>query len=738
MNWQFWGQIMKRNTRAVSAARSRFPRFFVAAAMSAGALSSAPILAAQDDVLEEIMVTATKRETNLQDTPIAIATFDMDQMDDANVRNVEDLSSIVPGLNVGTVSGRVLVSLRGIGNDNIFGGDPTVAFHNDGVFLGDSVSGNIIFHDLERVEVLKGPQGTLYGRNATGGSINVITAKPGDEFGGYIDATYGNYDRVGARGAVNLPVIDGTLSTRLSFLRETRDGYFNNAPSKPQGDRDDLAVRLHALYTPSDRVSFLLSFDHQTRGGVGDGLKTLGGVDADIRDAKIGPYTQPMNTTPKREDRFQQVSGELNVDLDFATLTYIGAYQKSHNYLMFDFDQGVLRDDILVSRFDGEQQTHELRLASSGESNWDWLVGGFFYDSNGEGFTTLDIPIRLSPSFVVTGVSESITPDANDRSWAFFSQSTYHLTPSLRLTAGLRYSNDFQSDINSYGRFTIDFLEVDDITLSSFDADWSRWDWKAGLEWDWNDDNLLYFNAGTGFKSGGFNDPLSTAKPEYDPEQIFAIQFGHKSQFFGGRLQLNTEVFIYDYKDLQVSQIETDASGSNNVVRNAAKADIKGFDTDLIARLTDNTRLDLAVEYIDTEFGGGFRSLDQITGNVVLLDGERMARAPQWSTQIGLEHTFHFGGGYTLTPRISTSYETKTKLRVFNDRGSTQPAYNRSDVSITLDEPSQRWSVQGFVSNLEDNVAWNNVTVFANQNRVLYPKPPRMYGIRGTYRFGAF
>jgi iron complex outermembrane receptor protein len=234
------------------------------------------IAVAQSDsagVIDEITVTATKRASNLQDTPISIAAFSMSQLDDAGVQNVTDLRSIVPGLHIGTStsSGVNLIALRGISSTNIrLIGDPTVAYHVDGIYRGRQTAGNMAFYDLERIEVVKGPQGTLYGRNATAGSINVISAKPKDFFEANTELTLGNYSEVQVRAMINLPVSD-SFALRLSAARLVRDGYQENGPlvSDNLGDADETMGRLRALYTPNENLSILFGFDISNNGGVG-------------------------------------------------------------------------------------------------------------------------------------------------------------------------------------------------------------------------------------------------------------------------------------------------------------------------------------------------------------------------------------------------------------------------------------------------------------------------------------
>jgi iron complex outermembrane recepter protein len=676
--------------------------------------------------LEEITVTASKRESSLQETPVAITAMTGEQLERSNVRNADDMASFVPGLEIGSTVGNLQIALRGVSNDSFFlAGDPAVAFHIDGVFRGRQTGGNAAFLDLERVEVLKGPQGTLYGRNATAGSINIITAKPKQHFEGYVEGLAGNFSHAGARGMVNVPIIEDKVAIRAAFLKEARDGFYENGPQVKEntGDVDDTAFRLHTLITPNDRLSILLSADYQGRGGVGDGTQILVGRDARVKDIE-DPYRIHLNTLGERNDDFYTLSVETNYSFDSAKLTYLGAYHDSSVDIWMDYDRSDRQPFPLGVVVASQQQSHELRLASAGDDNTvDWLIGGYVFSEDAERATDIQINAALH--------SATIQPDFDVQSMAAFGQATWHVTDAVRVTGGLRYTKDDKSEDNTRAYRTLNGITT--LTVAQYEHDWESWDWTFGADWFPVENTMLYAKVGTGFKSGGFNDPLlqGLADPVFKPEKMLAYQAGQKSRFLGGTLQVNSEAFYYDYSDLQINQL----IGATNITSNAADARIMGVETEIVALPADNLHVSLGVGYLDSEFGT-FHTFDVVTGQIADVSGSPLAKAPEWSVNAGMGYDFVLANQWRITPSVNFTYRSSNKLRIFNDPGTTQPAWTRTDVSVDIKSPNETLGVQLFANNLEDEVVWTNGGVNAAGVRVLNARPPLMYGVRLRYSFG--
>ena len=698
-----------------------------------------PLVSAQGGdelVLEEVVVTANKRSTNLQDTPLAIAAMTMKDIERGGVRDVETLAAVIPGLNIsqGSSTGVNEISLRGVSGGNVnLVGDPTVAYHVDGVYLGRQTSGNAAFYDLERIEVVKGPQGTLYGRNATAGSINVITHKPSNEFDSKIEFVGGDYDRRGVRGMVNLPLSD-TLAVRGVFNREVREGYQDTGPLvKDAMDLDETSFRLHALYTPNEDVSVLVSADYWQNKGVGGGLARTVDPLQPLGEALSDPFKTSLNTEGNRDDDAWTLSTEINWDLGASTLTYIGAYHDSTTDHLTDFDSRDTLAGTLGLIVTGDQISHEVRLASNDSDPLEWIVGLFYYREDLS--RTLDLFINF---FGPVGLQiDNFEPDYTVESQAVFGQVTYSLTDDLRLTAGLRYSEDDKTNKDEQRIFTnIPGGTPGGLPPADSQGDWNSTDWKLVADWGLTEDTMIYGSVSTGFKSGGFNSTsVAAALPgtelTYEPEEITAYAIGHKSRFLGGSLQVNSEAFYYDYTDLQLQQF----IDSNSLTLNAATASITGFETDITFRPSATSQIKWVMSFLDATFDD-FSSLDPVTGLVQNLSDATMRNAPEISTTLIAEYDFDVGNGFTLTPRMMFNYEGEVKLRHLEDPGALQKSSKRIDLSLSLTPASERWSVEAFVLNLEDEVAFTGTGINGDNARALSFRAPRTYGVRVGMNFG--
>lgn len=678
--------------------------------------------------IEEILVTAERRSASLQDTPIAISAMTGEELDRWNLQNAEDFSALVPGLWIGNAVGNLQISLRGVSSDSFFlAGDSPVAFNVDGVFRGRQTGGNASFMDAERVEVLKGPQGTLYGRNATAGAINVITNKPTQELGGFFEVEAGDYNLFGVRGVLNLPVVEDKFAMRLAVIDRERDGYWNNGPliQNNYSDVDEDAYRLHGLYTPTDRLSILLTAGKQNRGGAGEGTQVLpepDGVLSELED----PYTILLNTEGVRDDYFETYSTEINYDFDAATLTYIGANLETHVRITVDFDRTPVLSNPLNITVDSQQWSHELRLASSGDNKIDWLVGAFYFDEDAQRYTNNFITLG-SGALLNTATTQ---PDFQVVSKAVFGQASLNLTDDLTITAGLRNTTDEKSEYGTFNRRTID-NGTPVFTYGDNEADWSSTDWLIGADWYPVPDTMVYGKVSTGYKSGGFNNVLAAEDdgPVFKPEEILAYQVGHKSQFRDNSVQMNSEVFYYEYTDLQVNQLISNV----NYVRNAAEATIFGVDTDIAWLVNDKVRVDLGLSYLDATYDR-FSNFFVVTQQVEDLAGSTMSKAPEWSGRFGLEYNAELNG-WQVIPRLSLSWASDTKLSSFDDPGQLQESWTRTDLSLDLLSPRETWLVQLFATNLEDEMVFTNGGLNGSGVRTLTGRPPRMYGVRLRYSY---
>ena len=322
-------------------------------------------------------------------------------------------------------------------------------------------------------------------------------------------------------------------------------------------------------------------------------------------------------------------------------------------------------------------------------------------------------------------------PDFQVVSKAVFGQASLNLSDTLAITAGLRSTKDEKSEYGTFNRRTID-NNPPTFTYGDNEADWSSTDWLIGADWYPVPDTMVYGKVSTGYKSGGFNNVLAAADdgPVFKPEEILAYQVGHKSQFRNKSVQVNSEVFYYEYSDLQVNQLIANV----NYVRNAAEATIFGVDTDITWLVNESVRVDLGLSYLDATYDE-FSTFFVVTQQVEDLAGSTMLKAPEWSGRLGLEYSANIGSGWEVTPRLSFSWASDTKLSSFDDPGQLQEAWTRTDLSLDILSPGQRWLVQLFATNLEDEMVFTNGGLNGSGVRTLTGRPPRMYGARVRYTY---
>lgn len=606
----------------------------------------------------DIIVTAQRRSESVQKASVPIDVVSGDALAAAGATQVRDLAAMVPGVQIGQGGSATQIYIRGVGD---FGTTPisnaAVAFNVDGVYVARSqaVEGN--FYDIERVEVLKGPQGTLYGRNASGGAINVITAKPNPSGGvnGFVSVDVGNFDRMSASGAINLP-LSSTLAARAAFQIIHRSGYLSDG----WDDQKQQSARLQLLWKPDDRMSLLLGGDYSHVGGVGSGWVSLPGVPGQspwlsstdpravayfnqlsvasglcvpnvalpplaFNNPGACPQTPLASTQLTRfggdgrrssNNEYWSVRAEFNYDFDFATLTVLPAYRSASisdtTYPSFMYTK--------LTPETAKQTSVEVRLGNESEG-LKWVLGAFYFNEDQSANFLVDAgPIQYAGA----------TADIGTRSYAAFGQATYSLTNALRVIGGVRYTSD-QRTLSGYtvaynpglGYAGLAFAGQCGLPPSptvcrqstfAGDRTFEQVNWRAGAEYDVGPSNMLYLTAATGFKAGGFSANLAPGvvvsgpsavglADSYRPESLTAYEFGSRNRFFNNRLQLNFEAFLWKYKDHQESRLSIDALG--NVIQtyvNAGSATMYGFDIDAVAKITRNDTLMFGVEYLHSEY----------------------------------------------------------------------------------------------------------------------------------------
>jgi iron complex outermembrane receptor protein len=607
--------------------------------------------------IEEITITAEKRESNLQDTPIAVTAITGDVIEQQGLEDFNDVQFVTPALVYGEIADMAQITMRGIGVDtSTIDAEPGVGLYQDGVYRGGLTSSAGLFFDVERIEVLRGPQGTLYGRNTTGGALNVLTKLPGEELAFEGQALYGAYDRRRVFGAVDLPLIDGVFGLRGAFAYDARDGYTDNSlTGNEEDDGEAKQAKLAASFTPAETLDialrfnwinsdyggppFIKTFDYPAfplfisatnPGGV---LGALPGIVAPV------PFTKPdpRNVSYDRGQEYTRDSWDINATVtwdvtDDVQLKWVSGYLDLDQDLNPGNNDGV---PIRLLEGDYEQFNNEWQqeLTASGslfDARLDWIAGFFWYESDiaeeyrytlpdlqitfewlfsgapGLGFCapTPTGPTTATPSNCLalfgTKLDGTSTPvpflefslDQQLTSWAIFTQETVHITDALRLTLGFRWSKDDKDILHSQ---VLNLGAPGCRDLQSLE-EWSEPTGKIGVDFNVSEDSLLYGSFSRGFKSGGYN--VGLCGNTYDPEFVNAYEIGFKSTWLDNTVRLNVAAFYNDYTDYQARQFINNAS----IIRNAADAETYGVELEGTWAPVEPLRLDLTVSYLTARY----------------------------------------------------------------------------------------------------------------------------------------
>jgi iron complex outermembrane receptor protein len=700
---------------------------------------------------EEIIVTATKRETSLQDTPLAISAIGGAAMEERGIDDVSNLQSYVPNLRVGQEQDGVKITLRGIGIQGTSSiTDNGVAFYQDNFYVSRPAGGSAVFYDVNRVEVLRGPQGTLYGRNATGGVINVISNEPSmSGFSGEVGASYGSRNLWEVRGWVNAPLGD-VAAARISAVYTEEDGYLKNLGGRDlYGTDGDLTVRGQVKFGDVDSVELLLYGLYSKLKGTGTAnqflVRNIGGpppVQALLRTLP------PLGTDPLVTDIDAPAYLTIETKLAFARLRKdfggVEAYlqvgrmwQDSHNQQ--DFDGSPVDVSIFNKDQDNKSTSIEARLASSGDGPFSWIVGGYYFDEN----TYILRRVRLkgrTPGGIISLPDFILDEYGNSKTIAGFASLTYALTDAFRATGGIRYTED-KKDGRKITRGNFGQPFPPDLPNAMFPADvkFDKVTWKAGIEYDVAPDVLAYASVSNGYKAGGFN--LSSDGRPYDPETITAYEFGIKSDLFDRVARINLDAFYYDYTNLQLTTLGVAADGvtPGQFTTNAAASTIWGIELDTRWNLSDRFSFTAGYSYIDAQVDE-YRNRDPLAGPGPLIDyaGNRLPFVSRHTVNLGINYEVELGSG-TLTFAANSNFHSAFFLREFNDYAIDRvPANSKTDLTITyrLSDPGLR--LTAYVTNLEDNVERNNIYLtpgFIGVSPTTAYTKPRTIGVRVDYSF---
>ena len=637
-------------------------------------------LATQANTLEEVIVTAQKREQSLQDVGITVSAMTGDTIEKLGLYDSNDLANSIPNLNIESPVGEGGVSvvfIRGVGlNDFATNNSGPVGFYIDEVYAGSSNSQSAALFDIDRIEVLKGPQGTLYGRNTTGGAISVMSRKPGAETQGYVRGSYGNYstgnDEYRIEGALGGSLSD-TLQARVAGVTYHSDGYMKNLIDDSYVEKDRWAARAQLNWAPTDRFNLLFNL----HGSDNDS-------DADLYNSSADPdfYRGVSDISPVLQ--VEQAGASVKIDYALATnieLTSITAYDELDKLHQEDAD--MLPATIIHPEYgvEADMFSQELRL-NGGSEGAVWIAGLYYFEENLDQDQGVDL----------TGVGLPIP---------------YRYDNTQALTTGLRYTQldvDFTSA--GTGTFFLDSTVAGGITDSyrfADDFDEDNVSGKLALDWRPMDDVLVYASLSRGFKGGGYNGNFhinADAIGSYDNEELTAWELGAKTQLADGRLQLNAALFYYDYSDAQVfNNAPIPGVGlPSNTIRNA-DAGMQGLDLDLRWTPVDGLYLQLGLGYVDASYDEDI--IDPVTGPLPI-DGLAVQNTPELSVFALASYEWQLGDRGMIAAQLDASYSDDVFYSTFQDSAVGQSAYTLLGSRLSWHSPDDAVEVALWGRNLSD------------------------------------
>lgn len=708
-------------------------------------------------VLEEVVVTAQKREETIQDVGIAITALDGSRLADAQVNNIQDLQGMAPSLTLGESFGFAQIMIRGVGTDNPFaGGDPSVALHVDGVVIGRSSAQLGSLFDIQRIEVLRGPQGTLYGRNTTGGSVNVITNDPTPEFRGYGRLTGGSDALVQFEGAASGPLTE-QLRGRIATKIVERDGYGRNlADGSDIDDASQQSLRGKLQWLASEDVDVMLVAEYHREDDRNYMPKFRAPSYPDTTIPALMP--QPVGAahadnprdiiadTPIQNKRDQwSLTGTLNWNMnEYFSLTSISNYQEFTKNPQQDFDATGEPRFSQAERIDTSQFSQELQLHFEG-NRVNGLVGLFYYNEEIKSDNRLISNAALAPDLNNAIAVPDQTLDlhfrgaVNAEAAAVFANFNFAFTDNVTITLGGRYTYENRKGFSDRVKTPPPFARTfaDEGSFNDFTP-------KVGLKWHATDQLMVYASYTEGFKSGillaGQENPLLA------PETVEAFEIGAKGQFFNNRMQVNLATFRYNYSDLQVGRSLPVPGGFVLVFENAAQAEVEGVEMETTWLVNDQFTLDASVSYVDAvyedfitndpfdlaieQFGGPPAVPEQLAGN-------HLQQAPEWTWSLRGEYEFSLPyRQWRGVLGVEVNYKDDVFFTPQNFDVLGQDAVTTVDANLKFTSANDRWSLNLWGKNLTDELIYTG-TFIINTTRVNLGMlaPPRTFGATLGYNF---
>lgn len=741
----------KRGAHSALRANASIIAFLAGGMFAANAAAQDAAPAVGDDI-EEIVVTAQFRNQNLQQTPIAITAVTAETLEQRGQGNVTDLSAGAPNVTIQQGNAGFgqtpSIYIRGIGaNDFNFALEPGVGVYIDDVYHPTLFGSAIDLLDLQRVEILRGPQGTLAGRNSIGGTVRLISQPPGDELGGALSVGYGTDNHTIARGHIDLPLVENILALRLSASYDAQDGYLdrydygclNPLSGVPatistsschlgtEGGYEHVGGRAVLRWTPSNALEVNVIADYNTTDDEPAASRlvaarnTTGAPTTDFAQfitsdgfTNYATYTVPQLgwTTPAL---FQSNGGgvSLNVRYDFSptlSLTSITAYRAYDALFTNDADAGPYNASLELNDLQYHSLTQELRLlGTSGIA--DWSVGVFYLEGEGEQNGRFDLGIvgPPPPPPLIQGPVDFLQDDViTSDSFAVFAHSAFRLNEATTLTLGLRYTEESKDYL--FGRVAVTpdaFLNaLVDGQTGSYEGE--QVDYRVALDYQFTPDVLGYASVSTGFRGGGVNPrPFIPAQiASFDPEILTNYEIGLKTRLFDRRVRLNTAAFFETYEDIQ----ETITSGyasfpASAIPLNSGDAELYGAEAELEAHLTSALSIDASLSYLHFEFT---RLSPEALASGITLDMDA-PYTPNWRGNIGVQYEFDLGAIGTLTPRLDINHSSDLYANAVNGAFNHIDDLTTANARLTWAPADEAWNVSLAVTNLTDEYYYLNL-----------------------------
>ncbi|RVU02177.1 TonB-dependent receptor [Novosphingobium umbonatum] len=731
--------------------------FVFMASASAFVWSGAAFAQSEGSSNGEIIVTASRTASLASKTPITLTAVTADKLTSQGVTNPTQLMDVVPNLTIdrGNANG-LQINIRGITSTGT--ASQSAAFLLDGIYIQQQNAQEVAFYDLARVEVLRGPQGTLYGRNTTAGVVNVITAEPKPTFGTSIEGGYGAYNARTVTVVVNAPVTN-TLALRLAGNYEARDSYYHQTVAqsyKNPLDKDNKSVRLTALWKPSDAIKWLVKLDYTRMNGAGSGfgmsplisnfyavpLKVPAAgqrsadpvylnPSADAALAKTYANTAPFSTNDSTWSATSNLDWRLGKDWTLTVLTGYREFRRDDTGSVFwgaDYSgtTPVFTTNAAATSQVSHSNSEEVRLAyDNGKLK---AQAGFYHfynhDSTMLSFGNFGLP----------------TPSASQESLGVFGQTTYALNDRWRVTGGLRYTRDHLASRSQAELLlpTGPFV-LNDTSVAGHS---SKVTWKFGSDFDITSHVMGYVTVATGYKAIGFNRNCSSSAPgcQYKPETLTNFEGGVKARLMGNKLYVTADYFHYNYNDLQISQIISQVINGVNtpssLTTNAAKAQVDGLEFEGNFAPSTGHNIDFSLAWLNARYSN--YAVAQVAGSGNY-NNSRLDHAPTWALSGGYTYRHPLASGATLEAGIHARYTTAHYIINSSVNAQfVQPAFHKTDIRLRYTAPSERWYLEAYAKNLENKVdvtyintapAWptlNNGTVSTGD--------PRTYGVRAALK----